>query len=430
MKAILRISLTALMTTATIMTAEAAKIAKPTPRPVIETYANWEELRIAKRWPEVDAAVKLPLPKRLLIATAALTAPDRRLRDPNYGFALLLAGPTSRDATRLLAKGVLMNDYVFGERTPAVLRSLAAEAMRGCKSCVAAYGLIQYAGLDVPQNDAVAYKWYRWAAVVGNAKGIEATSLALAEGRGTRKNLPEAKKWAARLEPARRAKLYTEIAKRIVLSKTPEDVAASSELLLQSMALNPLDAGRPAKQLLNLDYPQSTQDEAMAAIRAQGRAADPNALKIMAQVLWKRDGPEAVNEAISIFQTLAERGNADAIDYLSKALARSDVDKSRKDLIVASLQSAAASGYVSASKVLGNAYYYGTGVTASLEAAQTYRESAAKQNDPEAQYLLGMMMLQSTDKPQDEVTGRQWLEKSAAGGYPLARAALEKLSSN
>ncbi|CAN7601629.1 tetratricopeptide repeat protein [Rhizobium sp. LjRoot258] len=430
MKSIPRILLTALMATSTLATAEAVKIIKPTPRPVIETYANWEELRIAKGWPEVNAAVKLSLPKRLLIATAALTTPDRKVRDPNYGFALLLAGPTSRDATRLLAKGVLMNEYAFGDRTPAVLRSLAAEAMRGCKSCVAAYGLIQYAGLDVPQNDVVAYKWYRWAAVVGNAKGIEATALALAEGRGTPKNIPEAKKWANRLEPARRAKLYTEIAKRIVLSKTPDDVAVSSDLLLKSIALNPLDAGRPAKQLLNLDYPQSVQDEAMAAIRAEGRAADPNALKVMAQVLWKKDKPEAVDEAISIFQTLAERGNADAIDYLSRALSRSDVDKRRKDQIIGSLQSAAASGYARASKVLGNAYYYGTGVDASLAKAQTYRESAAKQNDPEAQYLLGMMMLQSTDNEQDDATGRQWLEKSAAGGYPLAQAALQKLSSN
>lgn len=430
MKSIPRILLTALMATSTLATAEAVKIIKPTPRPVIETYANWEELRIAKGWPEVNAAVKLSLPKRLLIATAALTTPDRKVRDPNYGFALLLAGPTSRDATRLLAKGVLMNEYAFGDRTPAVLRSLAAEAMRGCKSCVAAYGLIQYAGLDVPQNDVVAYKWYRWAAVVGNAKGIEATALALAEGRGTPKNIPEAKKWADRLEPARRAKLYTEIAKRIVLSKTPDDVAVSSDLLLKSIALNPLDAGRPAKQLLNLDYPQSVQDEAMAAIRAEGRAADPNALKVMAQVLWKKDKPEAVDEAISIFQTLAERGNADAIDYLSRALSRSDVDKRRKDQIIGSLQSAAASGYARASKVLGNAYYYGTGVDASLAKAQTYRESAAKQNDPEAQYLLGMMMLQSTDNEQDDATGRQWLEKSAAGGYPLAQAALQKLSSN
>lgn len=352
------------------------------------------------------------------------------MRDPDYGFALLLAQPTSRDATRLLAKGVLMNDYSFGERTPAVLRSLATEAMRGCKSCVAAYGLIHFEGQDIPRNDAVAYKWYRWAAVVGNAKGIEALSLALVEGRGTPKNIVEAKKWAARLEPARRAKLYTEMAKRVVLSNSQEDMAASSDLLLQSMALNPADAGRPAKQLLNLDYAPEAQDKAMAAIRAAGPKADPNALKIMAEVLWKRGTPEAVAEAVSMFQTLAQGGDPEAVDYLSKALARSDLDKDKKDKIIASLTLAADSGYAQASKALGNAYYYGTGVDASLEKAESYRERAARQNDPEAQYLLGMMLLQSTSDRQNDEKGRQWLEKSATGGYPLARAALQKLSSN
>ncbi|EPE94410.1 serine/threonine protein kinase [Rhizobium grahamii] len=407
-----------------------AKVVKPTPKPVVETYANFEAMRIAKGWPDVSAATKLSLPKRLLIATAALTTKDRMVRDPDYGFALLLAGPTSRDATRLLAKGVLMNDYSFGERTPAVLRSLASEAMRGCKSCVAAYGLIHFEGEDIPRNDAVAYKWYRWAAVVGNAKGIEATSLALVEGRGTPRNIAEAKKWAARLEPARRAKLYTEMAKRVVLSNSDEDMAASADLLLQSMTLNPADAGRPAKQLLNLDYDAPTQEKAMAAIRAAGPKVDPNALKVMAEVLWKRSNPEAVSEAVSMFQTLATRGDTEAVDYLSRALARSDLDKATKDRIVASLTLAADSGYAQASKALGNAYYYGTGVDASLEKAESYRENAARQNDPEAQYLLGMMLLQSTGDSENDARGRQWLEKSATGGYPLARAALQKLSSN
>ncbi|MBB3544197.1 MULTISPECIES: SEL1-like repeat protein [unclassified Rhizobium] len=429
MKSTLCIILTALMATVVAMPAS-AKVVKPTPKPVVETYANFEAMRIAKGWPDAAAAARLPLPKRLLIATAALTTKDRLVRDPDYGFALLLAQPTSRDATRLLAKGVLMNDYSFGERTPAVLRSLATEAMRGCKSCVAAYGLIHFEGQDIPRNDAVAYKWYRWAAVVGNAKGIEALSLALVEGRGTPKNIVEAKKWAARLEPARRAKLYTEMAKRVVLSNSQEDMAASSDLLLQSMALNPADAGRPAKQLLNLDYAPEAQDKAMAAIRAAGPKADPNALKIMAEVLWKRGTPEAVAEAVSMFQTLAQGGDPEAVDYLSKALARSDLDKDKKDKIIASLTLAADSGYAQASKALGNAYYYGTGVDASLEKAESYRERAARQNDPEAQYLLGMMLLQSTSDRQNDEKGRQWLEKSATGGYPLARAALQKLSSN
>src|SRR6478609_4579648 len=92
MKSTLCIVLAALMVTAGAMPTS-AKVVKPTPKPVVETYANFEAMRIAKGWPDVSAATKLSLPKRLLIATAALTTKDRMVRDPDYGFALLLAGP-------------------------------------------------------------------------------------------------------------------------------------------------------------------------------------------------------------------------------------------------------------------------------------------------------------------------------------------------
>lgn len=429
MKSILYASLVTVTTVAVVSMSQAAQVAKPIPKPVIERYASWDAMKAAKGWPDVVAAAKLPLLQRLQIATAALTITDRKVRNPEYGFTLLLSAPPSREATRLLAKGVLTNEYSFGDKTRFVLRSLATEGMRGCKSCVAAYAEIQYSAGD-PENDAVAYKWYRWAALVGNNKGIEATAIALSEGRGTDRDLVEAKNWADRLDAPRRAKLYTELAKRIVMGKTPEDMALSGDLLLQAMALNPADAARPAKQMLNLDFPPAMKDQAMAAIRAAGPDVDPNALKILAVALWKSDRPETLDEAINIFQKLAESGNPDAADYLAQALARSDVDKARKDQIVATLQAAASSGYASAAKALGNAYYYGTGVEMSLARAQTYRESAAAQNDPEAQYLLGMMILQSSDDANGLTTGRQWLEKSAAGGYPLARSALLKLTSN
>lgn len=429
MNSIRSASLAALIAITAVSIGQAAQVAKPMPKPIMETYSSWDAMKSAKGWPDVDAAAKLPLMKRLQIATAALTIADRKVRNPDYGFALLLSGPPSREATRLLAKGVLTNEYAFGDKTRSVLRSLATEGMRGCKSCVAAYAEIQYSAGE-PENDAVAYKWYRWAALVGNNKGIEATAIALSEGRGTEKNLTEARNWADRLDAPRRAKLYTELAKRVVMGKTPDDIAASGDLLLQAMALNPADSARPAKQLLSLDFPPAMKDQAMAAIRAAGPDVDPNALKMLAVALWKSDNPASLDEAISIFQRLAESGNPDAADYLTKALARSDIDKARKDQIVATLQAAASSGYASAAKALGNVYYYGTGVEASLARAQTYRENAAAQNDPEAQYLLGMMMLQSSDTADKLASGRQWLEKSADGGYPLARAALLKLSSN
>lgn len=420
MRSILFMTIAGLAAAAGVSTGQASQLVKPTPRPVTEAFASWEDLRVARGWPTSEVAATLSVAKRIEIATAALTAPHREVRNVEYGFDLLLSGPPSRDATRLLAKAILMNDYNFGEKAPAVLGRLAAESMQGCKSCVAAYAEIQYSGNGIPQNDQLAFKWYRWAAIVGNAKGMEATAIALAEGRGTAKNLAQAKTWAARLEPPRRAKVYVELAKRIAKSGDPAEVAMSADLLLQAMALNPADAARPLKQLFGPEYPQNVRDAAMASIRVGNADKDPAVMLLVAQFLWKSG---AASEALPVFETLSSIGNPVAADYLVQALSRSDIDKHRKQQIIASLQSAADGGQVAAAKALGDAYFYGTGVEPSLAKSQTYRAEAAKGTDAEAQYLLGMMLLQSGGEDQVDA-GRQWLERSAAGGYPLARAAL------
>ncbi len=419
MRSILLVAIAGL-SAAGVSAGHTAQLVKPTPRPVIETYSSWDELRVAKGWPTSEATVKLSPAKRIEIATAALTTSRREVRNVEYGFALLLAGPPSRDATRLLAKAILMNDYNFGQKAPAVLGRLAAESMQGCKSCVAAYAEIQYSGNGIPQNDQLAFKWYRWAAIVGNAKGTEATAIALAEGRGTAKNLAEAKTWADRLEPPRRAKVYVELAKRIVKGGDPAEVATGADLLLQAMRLNPADAARPLKQLFGPDYPQNVRDKAMAGIHASNADTYPAVMQLVADFLWKSG---AVSDAVPLFEKLSKLGNPLAAEHLVQALSRSDIDNDRKQQIIANLQSAADGGEVAAAKALGNAYYYGTGVELSLVKSQTYRMAAAERNDAEAQYLLGMMLLQSGGDDRVDA-GRRWLEKSAAGGYPLARAAL------
>jgi TPR repeat protein len=63
------------------------------------------------------------------------------------------------------------------------------------------------------------------------------------------------------------------------------------------------------------------------------------------------------------------------------------------------------------------------GCELSLTKSQTYGAVAAEQNDAEAQYLLGMLLLQSDGGDRVDA-GREWLDRSAVGGYPLARAAL------
>ncbi len=418
------ITFTALAFLVMAAAANASQPAKPTPRPVTETFSSWEDMRTAKGWPSVEAAAKLPPQKRLEIASAALTSRNRNVRNLEYGFTLLLTGAPSKETTRLLAKAILMNDYTFGPKASAVLSLLAAESMRGCKSCVAAYAEIQYSGDGIPQNDEVAFKWYRWAAIVGNSKGIEATAIALAEGRGTPKDFQEAMKWADRLDVPRRAKLYVELAKSVAGGGSPEDLATSADLLVRSIKLNPADARRPIKQLLASGYPADVRSKAIATLRAAGAKADPVALLTIAQSLWNAG---STGEAVPIFEELVSDGDPAAADYLAQALGRSDVAQQEKDRIIDTLRKAADAGQPSAARVLGNAYYYGTGVQQSAVEARAFREKAAAQNDVEAQYLLGMMILDAGAKDEAEV-GRQWLEKSASGGYTLARAAIMKMS--
>lgn len=406
--------------------ANASQPAKPTPRPATETFSSWEEMRTAKGWPSVEAAAKLAPQKRLEIASAALTSRNRNVRNLDYGFALLLTGTPTKDTTRLLAKAILMNEYTFGPKAPSVLSLLAAESMRGCKSCVAAYAEIQYSGDGIPQNDEVAFKWYRWAAIVGNSKGIEATAIALTEGRGTPKDFKEAMNWAERLDAPRRAKLYVALAKSVAGSGTLEDLATSADLLVRSIKLNPADARRPIKQLLASGYPADVRSKAISALRAAGDKADPVALLTIAQSLWNAG---STGEAIPIFEELVSNGDAAAADYLVQALGRSDVAQQEKDRIIDTLRKAADAGQPSAARALGNAYYYGTGVPQSVVKARAFREQAAKRNDAEAQYLLGMMILDAGAADEAGI-GRQWLERSASSGYTLARAAIMKMNSN
>jgi hypothetical protein len=118
MRSIRFIAIAGLAAAVGVSAGQASQLVKPIPRPVIEAYANWEELRVARGWPTREAAAKLSSAKRIEIATAALTAPHREVRNVEYGFDLLLSGPPSRDATRLLAKAILMNDYNFGRKAP------------------------------------------------------------------------------------------------------------------------------------------------------------------------------------------------------------------------------------------------------------------------------------------------------------------------
>ena len=87
------------------------------------------------------------------------------------------------------------------------------------------------------------------------------------------------------------------------------------------------------------------------------------------------------------------------------------------------LKKAADAGMKEAQFELGVMYANGEGMKRDMALAATYIELAANQGSSAAQYALGKIYIYY-ENPEKACV---WFEKSAAQGYPKARAALKKL---
>jgi len=396
----------------------------------VEAARTWEELRAAQGWPELPAALKLPPAKRLEIATVALVTPRREARNLDYGFALALSlAKQNRDAVRLVARGVLSNEYTFGkDRIERVLRLLANEGIRGSSSCVVAWARIHDLGLDMPQDAARAYEWYRWGALVGNQRGIEETAFALAKGKGTAKNVDVALEWLNKLPPERRAKQYAELGNYLAGTGLPDDFARSEAVYIVAMQTDPLIAIGVAAKLSDPRYSESARKAAMAVIASGDANGSPLAQRIIARGLWESTSEADIAKAISLFLKAARAGDQDAVNHLALAMSRSGVSTSTQIEIFPVLETQAKLGNTNAIRAVGEAYFSGRGTSLSLQKAAEFRRLAADRGDVEAQYLLGLMYLQANGVEKDIPEATKWLTKSAEAGNLIARSALMSLT--
>ena len=403
--------------------------AAPVDQPKVASARTWEELRTAHGWPELRAAMKLPAAKRLEIATAALVAPLRETRNLDYGFSLAMSlARQNRDAVRLIARGVLSNDYSFApDRIAAVLRVLAKEGIRGSSSCVVAFARIHDLGLGVPQDSARAYEWYRWGALVGNQRGIEETAFALAKGKGIEKNLDEALNWLAKLPIERRAKQYAELGNYLAATGQPEDFARSEAIYLDALKADPVVAIGVAAKLTDSRYSESTRKTAAAIIASGDADGNPLAQRIIARGLWESSTEADISRAITLFLKAAATGDQFSVDHLALAMTRSGISSQTQAEIFPVLEKQADLGNTNAIRAVGEAYFTGRGTSLSLEKAAQYRLRAADRGDPEAQYLLGLMYLQANGVARDIPAAKKWLSKSADAGNLIARSALMSL---
>ncbi|OJF91666.1 tetratricopeptide repeat protein [Pararhizobium antarcticum] len=404
--------------------------AAPIDQKKFESARTWEELRAGQGWPELNAALKLPVAKRLEIATIALVNPRREARNLDFGFALALSmAKQNRDAVRLVARGILSNEYTFGkDRIARVLRLLANEGIRGSSSCVVAWARLHDLGLDMPQDATRAYEWYRWGALVGNQRGIEETAFALAKGKGTDKNVDVALEWLNKLPPQRRAKQYAELGDYLAATGMPDDFAKSEVVYLDAMQTDPLIAIGVAAKLNDGRYSESARKAAMAVIASGDANGSPLAQRIIAKGLWESTSEADISKAILLFLKAAKTGDQDAVNYLALAMSRSGVSTGTHIEIFPVLEKQARLGNTNAIRAVGEAYFSGRGTSLSLQKAAEFRRLAADRGDVEAQYLLGLMYIQANGVDKDIPEATKWLTKSAEAGNLIARSALMSLT--
>lgn len=69
-------------------------------------------------------------------------------------------------------------------------------------------------------------------------------------------------------------------------------------------------------------------------------------------------------------------------------------------------------------------YANSRGVHRNDKEAVKWFHKAAEQNDPNAEYNLGVLYLEGKGVPQSDEEAMKWLRKSAAQGFPRARELL------
>lgn len=375
--------------------------------------------------PELADAKALPIDQLLAVARRTLLGQPRRL---DYGFELIL-GPALQGnpaAVQVLAKAIDSNAYGFGSQTDAVLRVLASEAMGGSTSSIIAWALIHDRGIDAPRDQAKAYEWYRWAAVVGSDTGALKTALALAQGSGVAANREEALVWAGRVAAERRGSAYMQLAKIFAAEGTAmHDPQLAERLALESAGLDKTLRVQAAEFLSKRFTNPDTLAQASAMLEAAAADGDLKARFYLAQTGSSDATSDAANEVL--YSELAASGDDDAINLLARELNKKGAAPETYRATIELLKQGAANGSLAAIRALSNAYFFGLGTQVSFEAAAVYYHQAADAGDAESQYQLGLMYANALGVPKDLERATFWLRKSADGGYKLATASLSAL---
>ena len=124
----------------------------------------------------------------------------------------------------------------------------------------------------------------------------------------------------------------------------------------------------------------------------------------------------ALDELVPRLPSAADKRDSEALLALAilTLQGRNNADLGRA---VTSLEAAAGDGSAEAALALGNAYFKGRAVTADLAAAMNWWRKAAELGAPDAQYNLGLLLLQ---RGQNTAEALEWLDRAAEADHVLA----------
>ena len=195
-------------------------------------------------------------------------------------------------------------------------------------------------------------------------------------------------------------------------------------------------------------YTIRVADLRMAMPDDQARLDAQKALAQGAQIMFGQGTPDALRQAIPIFQAAymqwnqvndAERKVA-TLAYIIEAYDQlySSVTVAEQSAIqvkwnggeVAFLEKQATAGDASAQVALGSLYYIGLGVNQDYHQAMDWEMKAAAQNREDAQSAIGFDYFKSTGARQDYGEAAKWFQKAAENGFVPAELKLGDMYMN
>ncbi len=342
----------------------------------------------------------------LIVDTVSRMFPD------SFGIESLL-----KAAQHLTSQGAVIEAYARGDY--GTIKTLAEQ---GSASAQWQWGLMNYGGHGVPQNQIEALKWFRKAAEQGNADAQEFLGNDYAQGMGVPQDSAEAVKWYLKAAEQGDRGAQIDLASVYVYGK---DLGKSQDYVNAYMWLN-IAGVKSSDYLLSFAAKKMTPSQIAEAQRRAGE--------------WKRTNRYASKEAFDSVMTnhpihnysgcveqcekvrlLAAQGNTSAQYYLGSLYYSGFPHpgiRIRKNYTEAMkwFRKAADQGNANAQQELGVMYETGQGVPQDYTEAVAWYRKAAELGNEGAQCLLGLMYAKGRGVPQDLVQAYLWLNLSAVQG--------------